>query len=131
MKRPILAFIAGLLAWVVMASVLNRLLRLALPGYMAAEPTFVFTLGMLWARLALGAVSSLTAGFVVARVAPTTVRLPLALGLLLLMLFIPLHYELWGKFPIWYHLAFLGYLVPFVMLGAHLSTHRKALPSQS
>jgi hypothetical protein len=54
----------------------------------------------------------------------------LALGALLLMLFIPLHYELWGKFPTWYHLAFPGSLVPFVMLGAHLSARPKSLTSQ-
>ena len=124
MKRSILAFIGGLVAWVVMASVLNRLLRLGMPGYAAAEPAFAFTLAMLWARLALGAVSSLTAGYVVARLAPTSARLPLALGTLLLLLFIPLHYVLWEKFPIWYHLLFLGSLVPFVLLGARLSKAR-------
>jgi hypothetical protein len=122
MKRPTLSFIAALLAWVVMASVLNRLLRLGMPGYAAAEPAFAFTLAMLWARLALGAVSSLTAGYAVARLAPASARLPLALGTLLLLLFIPLHYVLWEKFPIWYHLLFLGSLVPFVLLGARLST---------
>jgi hypothetical protein len=122
MKRPTLAFIAALLALVVMASVLNRLLRLGMPGYAAAEPIFAFTLAMLWARLALGAVSALTAGYIVARLAPGSARLPLALGVLLLLLFIPLHYVLWEKFPIWYHLSFLGSLVPFVLLGARLRT---------
>lgn len=121
MKRSILAFIGGLVAWAVMASVLDRLLRLGLPGYAAAEPAFTFTLGMLWARQVLGAVSSLTAGFIVARLAPASPRLPWALGALLLMLFIPLHYVLRDKFPLWYHLLFLGSLVPLVLLGARLS----------
>lgn len=136
MMRSILAFIAGLLGWVVTASVLNRLLRLGMPGYLAAEPTLAFTLAMLWARLILGAASSGVAGFVVARIAPTRAWLPLAVGVLLLMLFIPLHYTLWNKFPLWYHLVFLASLVPFVALGARLctggaSTSRSATASAS
>jgi len=127
MTRSTLAFIAGLLGWVVVASVLNRLLRLEMAGYLAAEPTLTYTLAMLRARLALGAVSSLAAGFVVASLAPTSARLPLALGGLLLAVFIPVHYGLWQKFPIWYHLVFLGSLVPFVALGALLSRPKKTL----
>ena len=38
MKRSILAFIVGLVVWVLVASLLNRVLRLALEGYAAAEP---------------------------------------------------------------------------------------------
>ncbi len=48
-------FIVGLMAWVLVASLLNRVLRLALEGYAAAEPQMVFTHGMMAARLALGA----------------------------------------------------------------------------
>jgi hypothetical protein len=88
--------------------VLNRLLRLEMAGYLAAESTLTYTLAMLRARLALGAVSSLAAGFVVASLAPTSARLPLALGGLLLAVFIPVHYGLWQKFPIWYHYGVFG-----------------------
>jgi hypothetical protein len=123
--RSTLAFIAGLLGWIVIASVLNRLLRLGLPGYLAAEPTMAFTVTMMWARLVLAAVSSLAAGFIVARLAPTATRLPMALGALLLVAFIPIHYQLWDKFPPWYHLIFLLSLVPLVTLGGRLGTARK------
>ena len=43
MARSILPFVAGLVAWVLVASVLNRGLRLAFGGYAAAEPQMAFT----------------------------------------------------------------------------------------
>ena len=118
MKKPILAFIAGVAAWIVVASVLNRVLRILVPGYSAAEPTFHFTLGMMAGRLSLAALASLAAGAVVAWIAPASARTPWVLGLILLGAFVPVHVRLWNTFPIWYHLTFLLTLVPLVVLGA-------------
>ena len=39
MKRSILACLAGLLTWIVVVTVINRVLRLSLPNYTAAEQT--------------------------------------------------------------------------------------------
>jgi len=124
MARKIIAFVCGLVAWIVVASLLNRLLRVGLPGYAAAEPTMAFTLSMKWARLALGALASLSAGYVVARAAPRSGRLPLILGVLVLVAFLPVHYQLWNKFPIWYHLVFLLTIVPLVLAGARLGARK-------
>lgn len=118
MARSILAFIVGLVAWVLVASVLNRGLRLALGGYAAAEPQMAFTHVMMAARLAVGAVASLAAGAVTKVVAPSNARVVWVLGVFLLAAFIPVHVRLWTKFPVWYHLVFLGTLVPLVLLGA-------------
>lgn len=115
-----LAFIAGLVVWVGVASVLNRGLRFLLPGYSAAEPTFNFTPGMMAGRLSLAAIASLAAGAVVAWIAPLSPRTPWVLGLALLVAFIPVHVRLWNTFPIWYHLTFLLTLVPLVVLGTRL-----------
>ena len=46
MKRSILACLAGLLAWVVVVTVINRVLRVSLPNYTAAEHAVQFTLAM-------------------------------------------------------------------------------------
>jgi hypothetical protein len=72
MKRSILGFIAGLAVWVLVASLLNRSLRFGLEGYAAAEPQMTFTLPMMAARLALGALASLAAGAVTRAVAPSS-----------------------------------------------------------
>jgi hypothetical protein len=62
MTRSILAVVAGLVAWMVVATLLNFGLRAGLAGYTQAEPILAFTLGMKVARLILGALASLAAG---------------------------------------------------------------------
>ena len=47
MKRSILGFIVGLVAWALVASLLNRSLRFGLESYAAAEPQMTFTHAML------------------------------------------------------------------------------------
>ncbi len=94
MKRSILAFIVGLVVWVLVASLLNRVLRLALEGYAAAEPQMVFTHGMMAARLALGALASLAAGAAKRAVAPSSARVLWVLGGVLLAAFVPVHVQL-------------------------------------
>jgi peptidoglycan/LPS O-acetylase OafA/YrhL len=129
MKKSILALVVGLVVWVLVATLLNRALRAGLPGYALAEPTMRFTLGMKVARLILGALASLAAGAATGRVAPSRTGLPWVLGALILAAFIPIHVQLWARFPVWYHLVFLGTLVPLVALGTALSRSRTS-PAQ-
>ncbi len=124
MKRYIVAFLVGLASWVLVASVLNRGLRIGLAGYALAEPTLTFTLGMKVARLILGALSSIAAGAATGLIAPARTSLPWVLGAVILAAFFPAHILIWTKFPVWYHLVFLGTLVPLVVLGAALTHSR-------
>ena len=123
-KHPVLktvaAIIAGLVTWIIVASILNFPLRAWWPHYHEAETVFSFTLGMKLARLALGAAASLCAGFVAAWIVNGHKTAAMYLGILLLALFIPNHYLLWDKFPVWYHLTFLVSLFPLTLLGAVL-----------
>jgi hypothetical protein len=121
MKRSILALFVGFVLWVVVASLLNRGLRVAFAGYAAAEPTLSFTLGMKFARLLVGALASLAAGAATAMTTPSKLSVAWVLGAILLTGFIPIHIQIWAKFPIWYHLVFLGTLAPLVVLGAALA----------
>ena len=127
MKRSILGFIVGLAVWVLVASLLNRSLQFGLEGYAAAEPQMTFTHAMMAARLVLGALASLAAGAVTRAVAPSSTRLLWALGAVLLAAFIPVHIQLWAKFPVWYHLVFLGTLVPLVALGGTFTRNRSRI----
>ena len=127
MIRAILAFISGLAVWVLIASLLNRGLRIGLQGYAAAEPQMTFTYGMMLARLTLGALASLAAGAITRAVAPSDARVSWVLGVFLLAGFIPTHVRIWAKFPVWYHLVFLGTLVPLVVLGASFTRNRSRI----
>lgn len=116
--RNVLAVLGGLLAWIVIVSLINRGLRLWLPGYAAAEPALAFTLTMKLARLGMAAVTSLLAGAAARAIAPTGRWVPWIVGGVMLLLFLPSHVMLWTRFPLWYHLTFLLTLVPLVVLGA-------------
>ena len=107
---------------------LNLALRASWPHYHEAETSFNFTFAMKLARLVLGATSSLGAGFVAAWIGKGRMRAATLTGIVLLGLFIPNHYLLLGKFPVWYHLTFLVSLLPLTLLGAALNrnTCRKA-----
>lgn len=131
MKRILLAVVAGFLTWAVVVSLLNRGLRIALPGYAAAEPSLHFTLAMMAGRLAIAALTSLAAGAVVSAVAPASRRAPWILGVVVLILFIPSHVWLWQRFPLWYHLTFLLTLAPLVAAGGWLWRSQRAPLAQA
>ena len=127
---------AGLVVWIVVATVGNVALRGAMPGYGEAEAALrvappggattstlaAFTLTMLLARLLLGAASSVAAGATTAWFARGNARVSWVLGILLVVLFIPVHIWMWARFPLWYHAAFLVPLLPCTLLGAALAT---------
>ena len=127
--RTIGAVIAALFTWFFIATVVNLALRAFWPHYHEAEIAFNFTFAMKCARLVLGAISTLGAGFVAAWMDKGRMRAATLTGILLLGLFIPGHYRIWDKFPVWYHLTFLLSLLPLTLLGAALNhrADRKAL----
>src|SRR5215510_4286583 len=109
--RLIAAVVGGFVVWWVVATIANFALRALMPGYADVERAMTFTLGMQVGRLAVGALASLVAGWVAARIARDGRRAVWALVILLLVFFIPVHYGLWDRFPWWYHLVFLASLV--------------------
>jgi hypothetical protein len=124
MKRAILAFLAGLVTWLLVVSVFDRGLRIAIAGYAAAEPKMIFTIGMMAARLTIAAATSVIAGAVAGWISPMGVRVAWVMGAILLAVFLPEHVRLWNSFPVWYHLTFLVTLVPLVVLGSWLTRTR-------
>jgi hypothetical protein len=125
MIRSLLAVVTGFVTWMVVATLANFLIRALLPGYMAAEPTMNFTLAMMLARLAVGVLASVLAGYATAAVARDKMIAVYVFAALLLLCFLPIHYRLWSKFPIWYHAFFLITLAPLVLLGALMQRRQK------
>ena len=121
--KTVVAVIAALVTWFFVATVLNLALRTWWPHYHEAETAFNFTIAMKLARLVLGAISTLSAGFVAAWIGKSRMGSATLTGIALLCLFIPGHYRIWDKFPVWYHLTFLVSLLPLTLLGAALN-HR-------
>jgi hypothetical protein len=128
MKRTLLACLAGLLTWMVVVTVIDRVLRLSIPEYTTAEHTLEFTLVMKWARLVMAIVTSLAAGAVTRWIAPLGASgrrwAPLFVGSGVFAMFLPAHISIWSRFPVWYHLTFLLTIIPAVLAGALLASRR-------
>ena len=120
MRKAALALVSGLAVWIVVVAMAGLIMRSAWPAYASVAEAMTFTLPMLFARLAIGAVATLAAGWVAAAVAPRSMVARLLPGVLLLVAFIPQHISLWNVFPLWYHLTFLLSLVPLTYLGGTL-----------
>ena len=120
MIKASIGVIVGFLLWFAAATLGNLLVRALIPSYHAAEALMAFTLPMLLARLAVGAFSSVVAGFACAFIAGPARKAVYVLALIMLVFFLPVHYRLLAKFPPWYHLVFLGTLAPLIMAGGAL-----------
>lgn len=114
--------LAGAMVWLAIVAVCALIARESWPEYLAAEPDRNFDLTMRIGRLLTGAVASVVAGALVARLAgPDRKAVPIAAWLLFLISTIDhIRPEVWNAYPVWYHLVFLGYLVPLTLLGGRL-----------
>jgi hypothetical protein len=121
MARDILGVIAGLAVWMAIAGVAGVTMRSAWPEYASVADAMRFTLPMMFARLTIGALATLGAGWVAAAIARRSTLARATAGLLLVVVFVPQHIMLWDKFPVWYHLTFLASLVPLAYLGGQIS----------
>jgi hypothetical protein len=124
MLRSISGVAAGFIAWMLVATLGNIVLRMAWPGYSEAESEMRFTTAMMLARLLLGVAASLAAGLTCSWITRRNNRALIGLAGILLIFFVPVHYRLWETFPLWYHVAFLISLVVVTPLGARLLPSR-------
>jgi hypothetical protein len=131
MARDILGVLAGLAVWMAIAVVAGVTMRSAWPDYASVADAMTFTLPMMFARLAIGALATLAAGWVIAVIARRSMLARVTAGLLLVVVFVPQHIMLWDKFPVWYHLTFLVSLVPLAYLGGQISALREGAVPRS
>jgi hypothetical protein len=120
MGKRIVGVVVGLMVWFATALVAGVLLRSLWPEYVAASGDMTFTLPMKLTRLSIGALATFAAGAVTALIGRSS-RTAEITGAVLLVFFIPVHIDLWDKFPIWYHLTFLTSLVPLAVVGGSIA----------
>ena len=130
MAKKVLGVVAGLATWVIVASLIGRIMRASWPEYAIVEKAMTFTLAMMIARLSIGAFATVCMGAVTSALVPSPLA-RLMPGVLMLVLFIPVHVMLWENFPVWYHLFFLLSLVPLTYAGGRLTQRYKVrLPAE-
>ena len=120
MLRLIGGIVAGIVVWGIVVTLLNFGLRYGMPGYGAVEKAMLFTVPMMAARLSISAVSSLVSGYAAAAIGRRQMA-AVAAGVIILLLFLPVHYMIWDKFPIWYHLTFLTSLPVLSIVGGRFA----------
>ena len=131
MLRSVLAVVVAAVAWTVVATLLNLAVRYGWADYATVEQAMNFTLPMLLLRLLVGVGASFASGLAGALVSKGNTKPIYVFAALLLALFLPVHYTLWARFPVWYHLFFLASLVVFPALGAmsrHKASSRSGAP---
>ena len=111
---------AGVVTWWILVIVVDFGLRHGWPEYAAVEKAMTFTVPMMIARLSMSGISSIVSGAVAAWLGKDRFRPALVSGLIVLALFVPIHYSLWSRFPVWYHATFLTSLVVLSVLGGSL-----------
>ena len=131
MLRIILGVIAGFIAWSILWVGSDQLLILFSPGWygdhqdgfqaaLVNGTPFTADNTILLMHLGRAAIISIMAGFIAALVAGENRRTPLALGVLLLLFGIGVQAMAWNYIPIWYHVIFLGLLLPLTILGGRM-----------
>jgi hypothetical protein len=124
MARAIAGVVAGVIVWMLIATIGNLAMRVTWPSYAEVEAAMRFTPEMMISRLFLGALSSLGAGWLVARITNQRRGAIYVLVGILIVVFIPVHYALWETFPLWYHAVFFTSLAVMTVLGARLHGHK-------
>ena len=124
MGRGIGAVVAGFVVWTVLYLGGNALLAAAFPSSFNPDGSTDSAV-MLVLILVLSVVYSVVSGWTTARVAQSKAfGSSVALGVLLLIVGIGVQMQYWEVMPLWYHLVFLGALVPAVLLGYRLAMKR-------
>jgi hypothetical protein len=123
--RDIGAVVAGVASWWLAAAVGYWLLAAVSADYALAEPTADFTAAMLFARLLVGIACSIVAGAICGAVAGPDSVAPAIVGGLMLILLGPIQYAVWSDFPNWYHVVFLGQVVPVIWRSAKVASRPK------
>ena len=131
MVRIILGVIAGFIAWSIIWVGSDQVLisaskdwygahQYAFQNAMINETAFTPDNTILIMHLVRSIITSLMAGFLAAFVAGENRKAPLALGILLLVFGLMVQMMAWSYLPIWYHVIFLGLLVPVTVAGGRL-----------
>lgn len=118
MWRKILAGVAGYIGWWVIGTIGFLSMRALWHDYASVESAMTFTLSMQIARLCVALLCSLGAGIIVSLILRRRSIVPWVLGIILVIQFLPVHYQLWARFPIWYHAFFLLTIAPLIVLGS-------------
>jgi hypothetical protein len=124
--RTVLSVVAGVVAWLVVVTIIDRPMRYFWPDYAAVFQAMTFTLPMMLARLTESTIALAIAAMIAERVAPAWRYAGWAFGIVMFLFFAPYHATIWSKFPVWYHAYFLASLIAIPLIVT--SVRRETVP---
>lgn len=123
MNRILIGFVVGFIVWTVLWLGADEVLKFV----PTLNPTTdidgslnVVPVNYLLVKLALSIILSLLAGLIAASISRETMKAPLILSFMLLVVGIFFQFGAWNILPLWYHLTFLILLLPMTLLGGKL-----------
>ncbi len=123
--RVLFGVVVAIVAWIAVGVLVFLLLKASWPAYQLAEPEFAFTTAMLWARLVVGVLASVAAGWAATLVARGAVKAAWIFASLLMALSLYNHLlVMWESFPVWFHLTYLIPLLPITGFSGYLARWR-------
>ena len=121
MGRIILAVVAGFVLWSALWLIAGLVVLAVVPDGYAEDGRTVISAGILLVFALVALVVSLVAGWLAMLVGREGGRrAAMILAGLLLLVGLTVEISGWAYSPVWYHLVFLGLLVPATMAGAAL-----------
>ncbi|HEX6278535.1 MAG TPA: hypothetical protein VFZ49_00850, partial [Pyrinomonadaceae bacterium] len=131
--KIVLGVIAGFVGWSILWIGSDQVLAMAWSDWYGAhqdkfqlamvnQEAFTADTTILLMHLVRAAIISVMSGFLAAFIAGENRKSPLFLGILLLAFGLMVQVMAWNYLPIWYHIVFLGLLIPFTVLGGKLKS---------
>ena len=131
MLRVILGVIAGFIAWSILWVGSDQVIMMMSPGWYGAhqeafqkamfnKTEFTPDNTILIMHLVRAVIITLMSGFLAAFIARGNRNALLGLGILLFLFGAMVQFMAWSYIPIWYHIVFLGLLIPMSILGGWL-----------
>lgn len=133
MVRKILGIIGGFVAWSILWVGSDQVCRALWPDWYGAQmlalekamfnkEAFTADSGVLLVGIFRSTVISLMSGFLAAVIANENSKTPAGLGVLLLLFGLMVQATAWNYLPLWYHVIFLGLLVPMTTIGGKMKS---------
>lgn len=128
MLRMILGVVIGFTVWFLIFAGIEPLVKMIAPSWTVEQgATYTGSVPILLAYLFRTIIASIVAGFTAAFIAKDNAKTPLILGIILLLIGLPIHIIGWSTLPVWYHLIWLGLLIPMTVLGGKLKAEKEII----
>ena len=123
MLKKIIGVVVGFIVWSILWVGSEPVIAAVAPTLAPGTDLSNITVGYLGLKIVLSVLFSLSAGYIASTFAGDSRNSPMILGVVLLLVGIGVQASVWALLPLWYHVVFLGLLIPATIFGGRLRKH--------